>query len=379
MLNVSQGYSSRQDTVEAANEVIKQIQQQAANYVLFFAGNNYDFEVLTVKMKEAFPNAEVVGCTTAGEISKNCLTKNSVSAMSIASNDFKTATAIIKDISTAPVLYRDELIKAFEKTGSRLQDASNIKNMFCFTLMDGLSAGEEKALSVINSIFKQDDFPLLGGSAGDGLDFKITKICYNGKVYTDAALVTFVRTSHKFFIYKENIFTPLGEQMVVTKADIANRVVYEFNHQPAAKYYAEKLGISVKDLDKHFMTNPLGRKIGDKIWIASPFKVNNDHSIQFYCRVLTNSVLEILKPQDPVKIMKESIEVIKENVKNVKGIIAVNCILRSLQFESENIGTQVFTPLSSLAPIVGFSSYGEQLHNSHLNQTLVLLALGEWW
>lgn len=376
MLNIRQSYSSQQDTVSAANEIIKQI-QPTANYVIFFAGNNYDFEVLSLKMKEAFPSAEVVGCTTAGEISKNCLTKKSVSAMSIESNDFKTATTIMKDISVAPILYREELIRTFEKTGAKLENASTTKNMFCLTLMDGLSGGEEKALSVINSIFKHEDFPVLGGSAGDGLDFKVTKVSYNGNVYTNAAVVTFVKTSHKFFVYKENIFTPLGEQMVVTKADIRKRIVYEFDHKPAAKYYAEKLGVPVNDLNKYFMTNPLGRKIGDKIWIASPFKINSDQSIQFYCRVLTNSVLEILKPQDPVVVMNESIQKIKENVKNIKGIIAINCILRSLQFEQTKIGNQVFSPLAALAPLVGFSSYGEQLNNNHLNQTLVLLALGE--
>lgn len=377
MLNIRQGFSANGDTIGATDEVIKQISQSAAKYVVFFAGNNYDFELLSLKMKEAFPEAEVVGCTTAGEISKKCLTKNSLVAMSIESSDFITATTVIKDISTTPILSRDEVIRTFERTGANLENALNVKNMFCFTLMDGLSSGEEKVLSVINSIFKDVDFPLLGGSAGDGLDFKVTKVSYNGNVYTNAAIVTFIKTSHKFFIYKENIFKPLGKQMVVTKADIGKRVVYEFDNKPAAKYYAEQVGVPVGDLDKYFMTNPLGRKIGDKIWIASPFKINSDHSMQFYCRVLTNSVLEVLEPQDPIQVMKETIDKIKENIPDVKGIISVNCILRSLQFEQENIGQKMISPLSELGPLVGFSSYGEQLNNNHLNQTLVLLALGE--
>ncbi|MFZ5967694.1 MAG: FIST signal transduction protein [Bacillota bacterium] len=377
MLNVYQGYSSSMDTVTAANEIIHQIGQSDVNYVVFFAGNNYDFNVLSRVMKDRFPKAEVVGCTTAGEISKNCFTQNSLVAMGIASKDFITATTVIENISAAPILHREELIHTFKKTGMRLEDATSGKHVFCFTLMDGLSSSEEKVLSVINSIFKQPGFPIIGGSAGDGLDFKETKVSYNGKVYTNAAVVTFVKTSHKFYIYKENIFKPFGAQMVVTKADIKNRIVYEFDHQPAAKYYAQKLGIAEKDLSKYFSTNPLGRKIGDKIWIASPFKVNTDHSIQFYCQVLTNSVLEILEPLDPVTVIHESIDHVKRNIKSIKGMIAVNCILRTLQFQQQNNGKQIVSPLLSLAPVVGFSSYGEQLNNTHLNQTLVLLALGE--
>ncbi|NLK22195.1 MAG: hypothetical protein GX308_09035 [Epulopiscium sp.] len=377
MLNVYEGFSSHEDTKIAAKEIIRQIKKPGVSYVIFFAANTYDFELLSSIMKEAFTHAEVVGCTTAGEISHNHLTQNSISAMAISSNNFITSTTVVEDISTIPMMFRDDLIKTFRKTGLSLEDPSSAKKGFALTLIDGLSSAEEKTLSVINSIFKYSGFPIIGGSAGDGLDFIKTKVSYNGNTFTNAAVVTFVNPNCKFYILKENIFKPAGNHMVVTRADIRGRIIYELDNMPAARAYAEKLGIGKKDLPKYFTTNPLGRKIGDDVWIASPFKINSDDSIQFYCQVLTNSILEILKPLDPVEVINETSRELMKNVPNLKGIIAINCILRRLQFEEQKIGEQVMAPLSNLAPLVGFSSYGEQLNGKHLNQTLVLLGLGE--
>jgi hypothetical protein len=202
-------------------------------------------------------------------------------------------------------------------------------------------------------------------------------VSFNGEVYSDAAVVTFVNSKHKFYIYKENIFRPTGIQMLVTKADFKKRIIYELDNQPAAVVYAQKLGIAKRDLPNSFTSNPLGRKIGDKIWISSPFMVNPDDSIQFYCQVLTNSILEILEPVDPVKMAQSSANNINSNINNIKLLLAINCILRRLQFEQQNVSKEVFGLFSRIAPLAGFSSYGEQLNNTHLNQTLLLLALGE--
>lgn len=372
MLKIYDAYSSHKDTETAVKEIANQIKKEDINYVIYFAGNKYDFELLSKNMKEAFEQAEVVGCTTAGEISKKYLTENSLVAMAISSKDFITKTTVVNDISTVPIIHREELIKTYKKSGLK-----NKKDGFVITLMDGLSLGEERVLSVINSIFESYNLPIIGGSAGDGLDFKETKVSYNGQVYKDAAVVTFVNTKHKFCIYKENIFKSTKEQMIVTRADINNRIVYEFNNQPAAKYYAKKLGVDKKDLHKYFITNPLGRKIGDNIWIASPATINEDDSMQFHCQVLTNSILEILEPLDPVEMASNTVQELKANISNIKGILAINCVSRKLQFQEERIEKKVLEPLLMTAPTVGFSSYGEQINSNHLNQTLILLALGE--
>ena len=38
--------------------------------IIFFASTNYDFPALSAMLKERFPNCEVIGATTSGEIIK---------------------------------------------------------------------------------------------------------------------------------------------------------------------------------------------------------------------------------------------------------------------------------------------------------------------
>ena len=38
--------------------------------IIFFASTNYDFPALSAMLKERFPNCEVIGTTTSGEIIK---------------------------------------------------------------------------------------------------------------------------------------------------------------------------------------------------------------------------------------------------------------------------------------------------------------------
>ncbi|GAU77652.1 FIST signal transduction protein [Fusibacter sp. 3D3] len=377
MLKILQGFSSKKTTIEAIKENYEQIKQSNVKYVMFFASNQYDFDEIASVFKAYFPEHDVVGCTTAGEISNQCLTEHSLVSLSIASDDFHVASIMLENISEYPILYHDRINEALKLLKVDPKTVAKQKNLFGITLMDGLSAGEEKALSVINGVLGDNNLPLIGASAGDGLDFKETKIALNGVVYSNAALISFIKTGHPFFIYKENIFKPMGKQMVVTKADVAKRTVYEFDNKPAAKCYAEKLNIRADQLSQYFAKNPLGRRLDEKIWITSPFNINPDQSIEFYCRVLTNSVLEILEPNNPLEVIQETKRVIKENVRNIKGLLVFNCILRRLQFDKENIGKQIIGPLCELGPVTGFSSYGEQLDSTHLNQTMVVLTLGE--
>ena len=377
MLKILQGFSSKKATMEALKENYEQIKQPNIKYVMFFASNQYDFDEIASRFNHYFPDHDVVGCTTAGEISNHCLTEYSLVSFSIASDDFNVASILLENISEYPILYHERIIEALKSLNIDPKMADKQKQVFGITLMDGLSAGEEKALSVISAVLGDNSIPLIGASAGDGLDFKETKIALNGIVYRDVALISFIKTGHQFFIYKENIFKPLGKQMVVTKADVAKRTIYEFDNKPAVRCYAEKLNIREDQLSQYFTKNPLGRRLDDKIWITSPFNINPDKSIEFYCRVLTNSVLEILEPNNPLEVIQETKRVIKENVSDIKGMLVFNCILRRLQFDKENIGKEIIGALCELGPATGFSSYGEQLDHTHLNQTMVVLTLGE--
>jgi hypothetical protein len=96
VLNLKRGFSRSSDTKEAVNQVVSSINQSDAKLVIFFASSKYDFALVSKAMKEAFKSAEVIGCTTAGEVGPQGFTEGTLVAMSIAADDFTPATAVIK-------------------------------------------------------------------------------------------------------------------------------------------------------------------------------------------------------------------------------------------------------------------------------------------
>lgn len=377
MLNAKSGYTEAVNVSAAVTELERQIKQPDLKLIVFFASNTYDFTSLAKEMKSKFPATEIIGCTTAGEISRRGFSDKSIVALGIASDNFTPVSTVIKNIHSTPMLYRKAVENTFKQCGLDPLDPSNSKKGFGILLIDGLQSAEEKVLSVVNSIIKTPDFQFIGGSAGDALDFKNTYVSLNGEVYSDAAVVTFVKTNKKFYIHKEDIFRTTEKSMTVTKANIRARTVYELNNKPAAQAYAECLGIEKKDLPKYFASNPIGRRIGNKIWTASPFQVMEDDSIKFYSQIFKGALIDVLCPDDTLQKTKETVRNIKEKIPDVKAVLAVNCILRTLQFKEQKQCDIIGTELAQLGELIGFSSYGEQLCKMHLNQTLVLLALGE--
>lgn len=119
------------------------------------------------------------------------------------------------------------------------------------------------------------------------------------------------------------------------------------------------------------MNNPLGKIYQDDIFIASPMKVNPDKSITFYCQMIPNTFVEILKPVDPVIQIKNTI---RNAQFKPTFVFTVHCILRNLKFTEENLWKSIDRELLSFCPNTsGFVSYGEQFYKSHANQTMVLL------
>ncbi|AOY76307.1 FIST signal transduction protein [Clostridium formicaceticum] len=377
MLEIQQGFSSNPDMASAIKEVVHQIQQDEVKFVIFFSSTKYDFQQVSKEINAAFEGAEVIGSTSAGEIGKHGFSNHSLVAMSISSKDWIASTVIIENIHSKPMLYRKNVIQAFEKTGLNRNDPALHQKSFGILLVDGLQAAEEMVLSVIHSIFETDQFPLVGGSAGDDLKFAETYVSANGKVYNDAAVLTFVKTSHPFCTYRENIFEPTEHTLLITKADIRGRIVYEMNGMPAAEAYASKLGIPTANLAEKMETYPIGRMYAKKVWISTPFKILDKGAIQFYSQIFPNTMVSILKPIDPVLVARETVKNIKAQLPGVKGVIGFNCIVRLLQFQKEKACEKVYQELSDLGEVVGFTTYGEQYGKVHINQTLTMLAIGE--
>lgn len=297
----------------------------------------------------------VVLCSTAGEYTSSGYADGVISGF-----EYEYSNGEIVEIKYPPIKSVQELKEAYT-------NVKNNKNSFMFLLCDGLSNMEETILSTF--YFMEPSFKIIGGSAGDNLQFKETFIFIGSRRVMNVAI--FINSNRRISIMKENIYTKTGKTLLVTDSDVINRTVKTFNYKPAATEYANVLGISEQDLPKHFMNHPLGKAYEDDIFIASPMKVNNDKSITFYCELMDNTYVHVLKPEDSITVLRRTLQSVPFKP---SFIFSINCILRSLKFIEENTWKDFDKEfLRFCSNTTGFISYGEQYYKNHSNQTMVML------
>lgn len=367
--------SVERDTVRAFQEATAHISINN-KLLLFFASTIYDYEQLVTLFCQKFPNTKVVGLTTVGEISPQGIHENTLTVSAFSGDDLHVSAVFMENIHRFPIFQRNELVQAAQSIGMNLHSTAPKREGFAIVLPNGLINAEERMLSIVNSLFKTEGFPVFGGTAGDDAKFVATKTSLNERISTTSGIVIFVKLRAQFKIYKESIFEPFsGDVLVATKVDVENRKVYEFNGKPAAAEYARLLDVQVGQLEQKFMAHPLGF-VGKQLSVGSPMCVNDDNSISFYCQVARNAEMRVLQPLDILQTMDNTVAQLTRDFKQIEGVFAINCILRKIQFQQTNMLQEVNKRFSQMGNVFGFCSYGEQLQNEQINQTLVLLAIG---
>lgn len=374
MFQMLTGNQSGDDVRSVVAKLVANIRQPQMKLVMFFSSKKYDIKEVAQIFKEYLPEIDVVGCTTAGELSNQGFTEGSISALSIAADDFEAAPYLMKEINQKVIFAKDDILHAASTIGL----TPDSDDGFILTLIDSSQAAEEKILSLLRNNFPKLD--IVGGSAADE-DFKETLVSVNGEAMENAAAIVFIKTSHEMLFYKENIYTPTDIQLEVTSANIKDRLVLELNGKPAAEEYARILGIDMDYLRENFrdvfFANPLGRTFGEDIWITAPTSIVDDKAIAFASLILPGTRVKLLKPIDAIAEARKTVETIKQKLPNCKGVILFNCLLRYLQFKKDNQTDIIAQEYAKLGPICGFNTHGEQLQRHHMNQTLTLVAFGD--
>ncbi len=361
-MGVTYAYSSK----PTAQEAVEEIKETLANaeLVVFFASSK--LEGISSELYSAVPCKEMIGCTTAGEIVSGQMLENSVVAMAFdAESAGEVKAAVVENLSGGHTF--EEVKHAFQVHFHEDMRNMSIQDYLGLVLVDGLSGAEEKLMEMLSDA---TDVLFVGGSAGDDLAFKQTKVFHSGNEYSDAAVLLLARTGKGFRIGKTQSFEDTSKRLIATEVDEATRTVHKFNDKPAAEAYAEQIGVATDELANYFMKYPLGMKINDEPYIRSPQKVDGD-SVVFYCAIKKRMEYVIFEAKDVVTETRSEIARMQEQLGDVEAILNFNCILRTLQLKNEG-KTEDYGRLFADIPTIGFSTYGEQ-YLGHVNQTATLV------
>ncbi|MEM9584357.1 MAG: FIST N-terminal domain-containing protein [Pseudomonadota bacterium] len=351
------------------HRILDRLSQDSFAHVIVFASPEADFQQLIATLHENL-GCPVVGCTSAGEISEVGFVDGHIVVIGLPRQWFAARSVLIENLSKTDFhALNDTLIQ-----NRMALTTSNPRktNGFSFLMVDGLSRCEDQLVSTISpGLF---GFPLFGGSAGDGLKFQKSAVAYEGKIYDDAATLTFVVTNCEVHVFSVNHMMPGQTRMVVTKAEPNERIVCEINDEPAAVEYARLIGKDANQLDEFtFAENPVTVRVGDQFHVRAIQRVDEDGNLVFFSAIDEGMVLSVAQAANIAEHLDAELTALV-NGQASADIIACDCILRRIEAQKSQRIYETNTVLKKHG-VVGFSTYGEQIGPLHVNHTLTGVAL----
>ena len=204
-------------------------------------------------------------------------------------------------------------------------------------------------------------------------DGKEALVAYNGRVYTDACVYAIIRNlSGKVRVYKENIYQKRSEiSHFATKVNVDKRSLIELDGKSAAEVYSQELGVPVNKIVDNVFQNPMGRVVGDQVFISSMKELTGRGEITNYKRINKNDCIYFLELGDYKATESETRERIKNDARSISLVISVDCVYRYFLYQNEKFFSTYIADMAKLGPHFGAVGGGEQFNNQHVNQTMV--------
>ena len=359
-------YSVETSPERNAADLAAQLADFSARFILFFASSNFEPAALGAAIQKQFPTAEIMGCTTAGELISGKILKDSVVAMAFDAETLEdVAVGVVQNLKTENQV--PQVFAAFERHTGRKMMALDVKQYVGLVLVDGLSSSEEKLMDKIGDL---TNIIFVGGSAGDDLKFSGTYVFAGGKAYTNAAVLALLKPKTSFEVLKTQSFCDLKKVLTATRVNEAERIVYEFDGQPAREVYSRAVGMPVEEASARFMDQPFGLMVDGEPFVRG-LKQFQDQALVFFAHVKEGTELNLLKATNILEDTRAVVQNRKDKLGRISALINFHCIFRTLQLAQEG-QLEEYGRIFADIPMIGFSTYGEQ-YLGHINQSSTML------
>jgi hypothetical protein len=343
--------------------------------VVVFFSPTLEADSFAAALAGEFGPAPVYGCTTAGELGPEGVTDGGAVAIGFRARDFAVVAKPIENIDASSLEGVRRDLAAARGELKEVEGERGARNRFALLLVDGLCLHEEALVSTIGACL--DDIQMVGGSAGDGMNFALTSVVYGGNARANSAVLMMFSTELPVRPFKCNSFEPTSTKLVVTEADIDRRIVRELNAEPAAREYARTIGVPESELNAYvFAAHPVIVRVGGDFYARSIQRANPDGSLTFFCAIDEGLVLTAAGRLDTLGVVEQMFADTEREIGEVSAYIAFDCLHRRLDAEQRQI-IRDLEDLYRRHRVVGFNTYGEQFDSMHLNQTFTGVAIGK--
>lgn len=374
-LSIRRGASSSRDPQQAAAQLHAALDQPDIRLAVFYCAADYDLPALAAALHARFGDINLIGCTSAGEITPQGYGNGMLTGFSLSAPQLVAATQLIKLDPFDSVATGAQVTALLAGLDAYRQSPPGPRDTFAFVLIDGLAMQEE---SLVSCVYAQlQGIQLVGGSAADDTRFQATYIYHGGRFHQNVAVLALVRSGLPFIAFRTQHFIKSDTRMVVTRADPARRIVHEINGKPAAREFARLLNLQTEQLTPMiFATHPVVVRIGGQYFVRSIAKVNEDESLTLFCAIDTGLVLTLAQGVDMVQNLQQAFDEVRAAIGPPQLVLGCDCILRRLESERDGIKERIGRIFVD-NNVIGFATYGEQFNSMHVNQTFTGIAIGQ--
>ncbi len=334
----------------------------SANLVLVFGSvKRFSEGKLQGFLKSRYPTAQVVGCTTSGEISPNGVFDDSIQI---------TAIQWEKTVQRVAQTKMSGMQSSFEAAAGLAKQLKADTLRTVLVISDGLNVNGSELLKGFQSVL--GDTPIVGGLAGDGGAFVKTLQLYNDTVSDN--LVIAVGLYGNALITSSGAlggWKPYGPPRTVTKSE--KNVVFEMDGKPALPLYRMYIGEAFsKGLPGTGLKFPLavieeGKRDVEKIRTLLAIDAKNN-SLTFAGNVEEGETVRLCQTNHDRLVDGAGaaanlvMDGLSANKTNQTGLaLCVSCVGRK-GVMAELVGDEIKLVQQILGPqtsLTGFYSYGE--------------------
>jgi len=350
--------------------------------ILAFGGSQYALDQkLRQALQVAFPFAEIIGCTTSGEILSTEVYDESLVVTAIHFED-----TAIETVSVNVANFQ----RSFD-AGIALAETLPKNNLkYVLVISDGQQVNGTELVDGLNQNLPAGTL-ITGGMAGDGERFEKTYVWHNDSCHAGDILVCgfygdAIRIGHGTL----GGWSAFGPNRLVTKS--SGNILYELDNQPALELYKKYLGEFSEQLPSSALRFPLSLQLSgeDEAVVRTILNINEaDQSMIFAGDMPQGATAKLMKANFDTLIEGANTAAIGalKSLREPGASLAllISCVGRRLV-----LNQRVYEELEAVedvvtadCPMCGFYSYGEisplqngtqcRLHN----QTMTITTLSE--
>lgn len=334
--------------------------------VLIFGTEGGRLTDLNARLGQALPTGCIIaGCASAGEIGLQGYASDSIVTIGFPARHFRAQGCVLPDLSGLPVSGWMSRLRALHRDFA----GNPRRSMFGLLFSDGSAGAEDTLVATLDAALPS--VPVLGGSAGNGLDPGSCVLMPDDAPLGNAAIFVLVETDLAVSQITFSHFSATETRAVVTAAIPERRRILELNAEPAAEEYARLTGIARDRLSPaDFARHPLLLRMGRRHHVRAISAVTEDGGLSLMSAIDTGSILTLGRAEDLMQGMAEALAALP---RAPLLVLAFDCILRRLALEREGLADQM-SGLYASHRVAGFNTCGEQHSGMHVNQTFVGLA-----